>query len=178
MTLMPTYYQAYKTLNFHLKTPDNERLGAWFVFSEAFFEKSSVERPTSPPSDDVSVKAAIKEHPTVLFFHGARCTRCTDFNVAFCSMATSRLNANVLLIDYRGFGNSSGNPSEAGLNRDARTAWDWLAQHGATPDSVIIVGHSLGTTITTLLASQLANESASDGLCSLPRHITDTTRVH
>ena len=36
---------------------------------------------------------------------------------------------NVLAIDYRGFGNSEGSPTEDGLALDARAAWDYLMAH-------------------------------------------------
>lgn len=39
-------------------------------------------------------------------------------------------NVNVITIDYRGFGNSEGTPSEEGLRMDARATWDWLRQRG------------------------------------------------
>lgn len=39
-------------------------------------------------------------------------------------------NVNVITIDYRGFGNSQGTPSEEGLRMDARATWDWLVERG------------------------------------------------
>jgi fermentation-respiration switch protein FrsA (DUF1100 family) len=53
------------------------------------------------------------------------------------------LPANVLLIDYRGYGKSDGKPSEDGLYRDARAAYDWLLTK-TTADRVVIFGKSLG----------------------------------
>ncbi len=38
----------------------------------------------------------------------------------------SRLRANVFAPDYRGYADSTGTPSEAGLILDARASWDWL----------------------------------------------------
>lgn len=58
-----------------------------------------------------------------------------------------------LAIDYRGFGKSSGKPSEAGLYEDARTAYDWLLKKYDAAQ-IIIYGRSLGTGV----ASQLATE--------------------
>jgi uncharacterized protein len=49
-----------------------------------------------------------------------------------------------LAIDWRGYGGSTGRPSEAGLRADARAAFDFI--HEAAPDSRIAVfGESLGT---------------------------------
>ncbi|KAH9172620.1 hypothetical protein EDB89DRAFT_2069517 [Lactarius sanguifluus] len=38
----------------------------------------------------------------------------------------ARLRANVLAPDYRGFADSAGTPSEAGVVLDTHAAWDWL----------------------------------------------------
>ncbi len=51
----------------------------------------------------------------------------------------------VLLFDYRGYGHSSGQPSEAGLYRDAEAAWAHLVERGDTEAAPrIIFGRSLG----------------------------------
>lgn len=70
-----------------------------------------------------------------------------------------RLQANVLAPDYRGFADSTGKPSEAGLTIDTRAAWDWLRTHGASPDSVLVVGSSLGTGVAVQFAHALEEEA-------------------
>ena len=71
----------------------------------------------------------------------------------------TRLQANVLAPDYRGFADSTGKPSEAGLTIDTRAAWDWLRAHGASPDSVLVVGSSLGTGVAVQFAHALEEEA-------------------
>jgi abhydrolase domain-containing protein 12 len=71
----------------------------------------------------------------------------------------TRLRANVLAPDYRGFADSTGKPSEEGLTIDARAAWDWLRAHGASPDSVLVVGSSLGTGVAVQFAHALEEEA-------------------
>lgn len=61
--------------------------------------------------------------------------------------------------DYRGFADSTGKPSEAGLTIDTRAAWDWLRAHGASPDSVLVVGSSLGTGVAVQFAHALEEEA-------------------
>jgi hypothetical protein len=52
----------------------------------------------------------------------------------------------MLAIDYRGYGESDGNPTEAGLYRDAEAAWGYLASRPEVDRSRIAVyGRSLGT---------------------------------
>ncbi len=53
------------------------------------------------------------------------------------------LPANVLLVDYRGYGKSEGSPGEQGIYRDARAAYDWLLTK-TTPGRIVIFGKSLG----------------------------------
>jgi fermentation-respiration switch protein FrsA (DUF1100 family) len=59
----------------------------------------------------------------------------------------------VMAIDYRGYGGSTGTPSELGLRADARAAFDFI--HAAAPESRIAVfGESLGTGIAVALARE------------------------
>lgn len=75
---------------------------------------------------------------------------------------STALDVNAVIIDYRGFGDSTGSPSEAGLLVDARAAWDWvLERNGGDPSKVAIAGQSLGTGVGSALVGQLAAEGAS-----------------
>jgi len=70
----------------------------------------------------------------------------------------------VVAVDYRGFADSIGTPSEKGLLIDARTLWDYVdgvkkggkGQAGA--GDVILAGLSLGTGVVSGLAGALADE--------------------
>lgn len=65
------------------------------------------------------------------------------------------LGVNVLIFDYRGYGNSSGKPSEQGTYQDALGAWDYLTQvREVSADSIIISGRSLGGAVAAWLAEQ------------------------
>jgi hypothetical protein len=67
-----------------------------------------------------------------------------------------RLGLNVLIFDYRGYGNSEGSPDEQGLYQDARTAWNYLVQKkAASPKDIILFGRSLGGVVATRLASEV-----------------------
>ena len=60
----------------------------------------------------------------------------------------------VLLFDYRGYGHSSGQPSETGLYRDAAAAWLYLVERPDTAGAPrIIFGRSLGGAVAVDLAS-------------------------
>ncbi|KAJ7081380.1 Alpha/Beta hydrolase protein [Mycena belliarum] len=146
-----------KTINLRISTTDNESLGAWFVISDPYYHAL----PTIPSQPADHIPAALKNHPTILFFHGNAGTRAFKARIQHYTAFSSRLSANVLAIDYRGFGDSTGTPTETGLARDARAAWNWLIQNGATANQILIIGHSLGTGVSALLAAELSDEAIS-----------------
>jgi fermentation-respiration switch protein FrsA (DUF1100 family) len=51
----------------------------------------------------------------------------------------------VLMFDYRGYGLSTGSPSEEGLYADIRAAFQWLIDNGADANNIIAYGFSLGS---------------------------------
>lgn len=146
---------ANRTLNFKLQTPDNETLGAWFILSEPYYRSL----PAIPTEVAKHIVPALKERPVVLFFHGNAATRAFSARIQHYQGFSTRLGANVLAIDYRGFADSTGKPSETGLVCDARSAFDWLVAQGKKPEDILIVGHSLGTGVSGQLAAQLAAEN-------------------
>ena len=168
---------AFKTHNLHIHTSDNETLGAWFTFADPFYtthraslftSSSSSTDPSSPTPIDVDVdahiRAALRAHPTVLFLHGNGGTRVLRSRVQHYQAFAARLRANVFTPEYRGFGDSSGVPSEAGLTTDALAAWDWLRAHGAAPEDVLVVGNSLGTGVAVQFASALQEMQLERGV--------------
>jgi abhydrolase domain-containing protein 12 len=142
-----------KTHNIKLTTTDNVTLGAWFTFSDPFYDSLS-----SPPTLPHHLSTVLRSRPTILFLHGNAANRAFRLRLHLYTAYSSHLATNVLAIDYRGFGDSAGTPSEAGLTRDARAAWDWLLAAGAAPGDVLVVGHSLGAAVAVGLTSQLAEE--------------------
>jgi fermentation-respiration switch protein FrsA (DUF1100 family) len=67
------------------------------------------------------------------------------------------LGLDVFIFDYRGYGRSSGKPSEAGLYDDARGAWRYLTgQKGFDGRGVVIFGRSLGGVVAAKLASEVS----------------------
>ena len=70
--------------------------------------------------------------------------------------ALAALPAAVLIVDYRGYGRSEGSPSEQGLYRDARAAWEHLTgARGFHPDRVVVFGESLGGAVAVDLAASV-----------------------
>lgn len=62
-----------------------------------------------------------------------------------------------MAIDYRGFGHSTGVPSEDGLIQDASAVVEWALQvAGIPPSRIILLGHSLGTAVVSGVAERYA----------------------
>jgi uncharacterized protein len=57
-----------------------------------------------------------------------------------------------LVVDYRGYGKSQGQPSERGLYQDADAAYSELLHLGYGPERIVIQGESLGTAVAADLA--------------------------
>ncbi len=111
-----------------LTTSDGERLHGWYL---------------PAPAD-----AAAPRH--ILFLHGNAGNvshRLTTLEVLH------GLGHAVLIIDYRGYGRSSGQPSEAGTYLDAEAAWRYLRdERGINADDIVIYGRSLGGAVAATLA--------------------------
>jgi fermentation-respiration switch protein FrsA (DUF1100 family) len=113
--------------NIAFMTSDNVRLTGWFI-------------PSSNP------------HATMILFHGNGGNishRLEKINIL------SRLDVNILIFDYRGYGESAGSPSEEGLYRDADAAYDYLVKvKNILPEDIIAYGESLGGSVTVDLAAR------------------------
>jgi fermentation-respiration switch protein FrsA (DUF1100 family) len=108
-----------------IATEDGETLVAW----------------SAPPRDG---------RPFILYFHGnagALVDRVPRFR-GFLAHGYG-----FLAIAYRGYGGSTGAPSEAGLIRDAEAAYRAALARGAEARRMVLLGESLGTGVATALAA-------------------------
>ena len=140
---------ALKTVNLMLTSTDNVTLGSWFTFSEPFFRSRVLPGASTAPEAESLIPVALKTYPTVLYLHGNAATRAVPTRVHIYSTFSSRMQANVLAIDYRGFAESTGYPTERGTIEDALSAINWLVGQGAKPEDILVMGHSLGAGIAT-----------------------------
>jgi uncharacterized protein len=66
------------------------------------------------------------------------------------------LGLSLLAFDYRGYGESDGVPSEAGLYKDADASYRYLRETlGVPSEKIVIFGHSLGSAVAVDLASRV-----------------------
>ncbi len=88
----------------------------------------------------------------LLFFHG----NAGNISHRLDSIAQFReLGLSVLIIDYRGYGQSTGRTTERGIYRDADAAWRYLIDdRGIVANDIVIFGRSLGASVASWLASE------------------------
>lgn len=97
----------------------------------------------------VPAKAALG---TVLIFHGNAGN--ISHRLEYLTMF-HRLGYATLIVDYRGYGKSSGTPSEDGTYRDAEAAWRHLIEvRKLAARDIMVFGESLGGGVATWLALQ------------------------
>ncbi len=116
-----------------LVTRDDEQLDAWFI-----------------PANDA--------RGVLLFCHG----NAGNISHRLESIRLfHELGLSVLIFDYRGYGQSSGKPTEKGTYRDADAAWHYLVtQRGIPAEHIILFGRSLGASI----AADLATRQSAAGV--------------
>jgi fermentation-respiration switch protein FrsA (DUF1100 family) len=131
-----------------LTTDDGERLHAWWVPAQA------------PPIGHV------------LLCHGNAGN--VGDRVAHIALLTAA-GLDVLAFDYRGYGRSSGRPSEAGTYRDARAARTALLER-ADAERIVYLGESLGGAVALALA--LEHPPAGLILQSAFTSVRDMARLH
>lgn len=88
---------------------------------------------------------------TLLYLHGNGLNIGSNINQAY---RFQQLGFSVLLIDYRGYGQSKGSfPNESQVYQDAQTAWNYLVKQRNIPaHQIFIYGHSLGGAVAIDLA--------------------------
>lgn len=108
-----------------LSTPDGQTLVAWHV-------------------------AAKEGRPLILYFHGnggALVDRLPRFRLFAAS------GYGLLAVSFRGYGGSTGAPTQEGLLSDGEAAYKEAQRRGYGPDRIVLVGESLGTGVATALAA-------------------------
>lgn len=107
----------------------------------------------TPQGDEDGQTSPVSIRATLLWFHG------NAGNITHRYPVVERLleqRIAVFIVDYRGYGRSEGSPSEEGLYRDARGAWDYLLNERAvSPRQIIIFGDSLGGAVAIDLAAKV-----------------------
>ncbi len=121
-----------------IPTPDGETLGAFFI------------RPSNK---------GMANNVTMIMFHGNAGN--IGHRVPIAKIIEENTGCNVLMLEYRGYGMSTGTPDEAGLMIDAQSGLDWIRNGKETKGNRIVVyGQSLGGAVAIQLVAK--NQEADD----------------
>lgn len=100
---------------------------------------------------------------TVLMFHGNAGN--IGHRLPIAKMIISMVGCNVFMLEYRGYGLSTGEPDESGLAIDAQTALDYLLGRAETASHrLVIYGQSLGGAVSIRLVAKNQNVGNIAGL--------------
>jgi pimeloyl-ACP methyl ester carboxylesterase len=87
--------------------------------------------------------------PLILYFGG------NAEDVLYSAAQLRDLNfGEVLAVNYRGYGGSSGEPGQDALYADALRIYDYAVEQGAIPSRIVVLGRSLGSGVASMLAAQ------------------------
>jgi fermentation-respiration switch protein FrsA (DUF1100 family) len=121
------------------------------------FESVSGAGPAGQPQLVWLMRAATDSdrRPWIIFLHGNDANVGSRLNIEHYE-GLRALGVNVAAPEYRGFAGMPGVPSEAGLDADAASAYDYLrGRLGIEPRRIVIYGWSLGSGVAVDLAARV-----------------------
>ena len=122
---------------------------AWKPMEGIAFEEVTIITDTVK-LNGIFLKPTGKPKATVLFFHGA------GGNVSTYTFMTRPLvdrGFQVFMIDFRGYGKSTGKPTHSNVAQDGQVVFDYLINHNDVKNTKLVVfGASLGSQIATKIA--------------------------
>lgn len=125
-----------------IPTPDGEKLSAFYIRGPRRGRNSNT---------------------TVLMFHGNAGN--IGHRLPIARILVNQIGCNVFMLEYRGYGLSTGEPDESGLNTDAQTALDYLRARAETSDHrLVIYGQSLGGAVGIKLVARNQHDGDIAGL--------------
>ena len=155
---------------FFISSHDGEKLHAWHILPLGLYRRHQDELLAQPSGLNHVITSSLAfkllrddpEARLVIYLHGVAGTLAsgyrTDCYRTLYSAAPDKIH--VLAVDYRGYGYSSGIPSEKGLLIDAVSLVDWAMQVAGIPASrIVIFGQSLGSAVGISMSRHFALQS-------------------
>eukprot|EP01084_Bolivina_argentea_P291155 500374_1 len=123
--------------NIFITTKDNIKLHAWWI---PFNNNNNTNKPS----------------PTLIFYHANAGNM--GFRLPNLVAIHNRLNVNIFIISYRGYGESEGIPNEEGIKIDALTAFNYVCENKKTEidlNKIYLFGRSLGGAVAIYTAFEI-----------------------
>jgi uncharacterized protein len=121
-----------------------------FVFTQPY-DEYFIKTPDSVKLNALHFRTEKTCKGLIVYFHGNadNLQRWGKYATDFTS-----LGYDILMVDYRGYGKSTGKPNEKALYEDASLVWQW-AKDSFHYDRWVIYGRSLGSAVATHLAKEV-----------------------
>ncbi|VDK77798.1 unnamed protein product [Litomosoides sigmodontis] len=139
--------------NFYLRGENGLRLGCWHILPA---DLAVNYRDSALDAGKMELLMEASDNPVIVYLHGnsfdrSQSTRCGLYNLL------SGMGFHVLALDYRGYGDSNGSPSESGLIEDAKEVFRYARSH-SNSSNIYLWGHSIGTAIATAAAKEFSEK--------------------
>ena len=145
----PEFKLPYDEVKIQIANSQNEFLHAWWFDAPSPQEKINV-----VANEPIKI---LRSPKTILYFYGAAGNKNFPSQIAKFE-GLQKLGFSVLVIDYRGFGESSEveqHPNESQFYQDSQTAWNYLVNKlKIQPKDIVIYGESLGGAVAIDLATK------------------------
>lgn len=159
-----------QVLPFNLSTPDGETLYGWHILPlDVYSAHQSSLLSSSSNNDAKTLQQAglniLRNDPAakvVINFHGNAGHVAQGWRTDTYRSLAAQPHTHVFTVDYRGFGRSTGQPTEAGIITDGTALADYvLLDVGIHPARVVVLGQSLGTAVATAVGLHFATFASS-----------------
>lgn len=154
---------------FRIQSGKSENLYAWHILPIELYRKHEDELLTEPAGFVTDFKSCLafrllRDDPQarlIIHFHGAGGTvgsgyRTPNYRALSAGMPEK---IHVLTFDYRGFGRTSGTPSEEGIIADALAIVEWAMNEAEIPaDRILFFSQSLGTAVNAAVAEHYVQQ--------------------
>lgn len=171
---------------FTLEAPDDETIYAWHILPLPLYLQNEVaiaNQPSGFSKDFTQTESfrLLKEDPEsrlVLYFHGNAGHVAQGFRPDSYHTLTDTSSYHVIAIDYRGYGHSTGSPTESGIIQDASILVDWAINVAKIPPSrIVLLGQSLGTAVVSGVAEAYALKGVEFAGITLVAGFSDLTSL-
>ncbi|CAL8256895.1 unnamed protein product [Lota lota] len=138
------------TINMYLTPEEGISLGVWHTVPENKWKEAQ-------GKDSAWYHRSLNDgSPVIIYLHGRTQTRAAKHRIGVVNVLSS-IGYHVLSMDYRGFGDSTGEPTEEVLTKDAVWLHRWVKERSGG-SQVLIWGHSLGSGVATNTAVRLMEQ--------------------
>ncbi|THW08881.1 alpha/beta-hydrolase, partial [Aureobasidium pullulans] len=154
-------FAAHQVTPFNVSTPDNEVLNRDTLAA-------------ADPLDQTLPLQLLKSDPearVVINFHGNAGHVAQGWRTDTYRALSNQPHTHIFTVDYRGFGRSTGSPTEGGLITDGRALVNYVLSLGIPPSRIVILGQSLGTAVASAVGLSFADPTSE----LLPQPIVGAT---